>query len=510
MRAPRWIWLLLLLTLIRPATSRRDVRAERYSSDPPPGPNLLILIGDDHAGGTLGIDGDPRRATPSLDRLARQGVRFDRAFCNSPLCTASRQSLITGRLPHAVGVTRLATPLPDDALTLGDWLGDLGYLTAAIGKMHFNGPSRHGFEGRVDTPDWERHLEEHPPEGGDQRRRWRPFKDPAAAWLNAECQDAGLPASAMESTFYADCAAKFFRNHKRVPFALVIGFHEPHAPFPFPREWRGRYSPDDFSVPPVSEEDRARQPRVFSSLTPEDMKGIQASYYTSLSWVDHQIGRVLDALDAEGLAENTIVVYCGDNGYLLGRRGRFEKHVLYEPGVRVPLIVRWTGHLPEDRRVTEMAELVDLFPTLMDLAGLPRPPELHGQSLAPLMKGDPGAEGRSHVFSEYLDNEEAMVRSGRYKLIVGTGRRHGDGYAPRHVSTEPYERLYDLESDPDETADLSGHPEHQPVAADLRRRLHERLVTTREGKAPVPPDLSGIEAIRWCLVPRDSRDGTDH
>src|SRR5581483_1169530 len=97
----------------------------------PTGPTLLFLVADDHRGGTLGIDGDPRRATPQLDRLARQGVRFDRAYCNSPVCTASRQSFITGRLPHAVGVTQLPTRLSDDAVTLGDWLGDFGYLTAA-------------------------------------------------------------------------------------------------------------------------------------------------------------------------------------------------------------------------------------------------------------------------------------------------------------------------------------------------------------------------------------------
>src|SRR5262249_23383069 len=123
-------------------------------------PNLLLIIADDHAGGTLGIEGDPRRATPNLDALARQGVLFERAYCNSPLCTPSRQSLITGKLPHTVGVTQLATRLSDEVLTMGEWFRDLDYRTAAIGKMHFNGPSTHGFAARLDTFDWREHLRE--------------------------------------------------------------------------------------------------------------------------------------------------------------------------------------------------------------------------------------------------------------------------------------------------------------------------------------------------------------
>src|SRR3954468_860201 len=128
-----WAWLLLV------AIASADAIAGGHRP-----PNGLVLIGDDHAGGTLGIDGDPRRATPRLDRLARQGVRFDRAYCNAPVCTPSRQSFITGRLPHAVGVTLLTTPLPAEALTLGDWLSEFGYATGAFGKMHFNDAGTHG------------------------------------------------------------------------------------------------------------------------------------------------------------------------------------------------------------------------------------------------------------------------------------------------------------------------------------------------------------------------------
>ncbi len=507
-RLVAWCLLLIPSALALPEGWASRARAVRPPAGKPKGPNLLILVGDDHAGGTLGIDGDPRRATPRLDALARQGVRFDRAYCNSPVCTPSRQSFITGRLPHAVGVTRLLTPLPDDAVTLGDWLGDLGYDTAALGKMHFNSEARHGFAERLDSDDWGRWLRRNPPASGAGPVKWRPFQDPAAVWLNAACRSYGLPLASMESTYYVDRAVEFFGRHAdraaSAPFAMVVGFSEPHSPFKFPDEWAGRYKPADFAAPPVSEADRLDRPKVFAGLTPDEVKGIRAAYYTSLSYHDHQVGRVLDALAASGLERDTIVVYLGDNGYLLGDHGRFEKHCSFEPAVRVPLIFRWPGHLPAGRAVADLVELVDVVPTLLGLAGQPAPPDLHGSSLQALARGEPGAKGREVVVSEYLENEEAMARSSRYKLVVGTGaRRRQDGYETGRPPAGPYERLYDLDVDPGEATDLRDRGDLAPVAAGLRRKLLDRLATTRGGRPAVPPGLSEAEALRWCLVPQD-------
>ena len=506
----RWIrvvaWLVLLVPIAsaHPDASPRRPRATRPSNSFKRPPNLLILIGDDHAGGTLGIDGDPRRATPRLDAFARQGVRFDRAYCNSPVCTASRQSLITGRMPHAVGVTRLLTPLPDDAATLGDWLGDLGYDTAAIGKMHFNGRSNHGFAHRVDSNDWSDWLDRNPPPGGAHPMRWRPFADPAAVWLNSSGKSYGVPAQAMEASYFVDRSAEFFDRHKAEPFAMVVGFSEPHAPFKFPDGWPVRFRPDQFVAPSPTGFDVQDRPKVFADLTPDEIKGIQVSYYTSISYLDSQVGRVLDALDASGLAHDTIVVYLGDNGYMLGQHGRFEKHCSFEPAVRVPLIVRWPGHLEAGRAVHDLVELVDLVPTLLDLAGQPMPPDLHGQSLKGLLMGEPNVRGREVVVSEYLENEEAMIRSDRYKLVVGTGARiRRDGYGNGRPLAGPFERLYNMVQDPGESVDIHSRPEMAPIVADLRRRLLQRLAGTREGRIPVPHGLSEAEALRWCLVPQD-------
>lgn len=310
----------------------------------------------------------------------------------------------------------------------------------------------------------------------------------------------------MESTYYADRAIAFLRQRRddRRPFALVVSFYEPHAPFRFPRDGRGRYRPEQFAAPALTEADRREKPLAFRSLSPAEVRGIQAAYYTSLAFVDRQVGRVVGALDELGLGGDTLVVYVGDNGYMLGQHGRFEKHCMYEPAVRVPLLLRWPGRLPAGRGVRDMVEMIDVLPTVLELLNLPLPSELHGASLVALAEGRNGAQGRDVVFSEYLECEEAMVRSVRYKLVVGTGRRAlKDGWASPGAQPTPYERLYDLEADPGETVDRAGRPELAAVQAELRRRLYERLVSTRLGLKPVPRGLGQAEAIRWCLVPRD-------
>ena len=469
-------------------------------------PNLLLIIADDHGGGTLGIEGDPRHATPSLDAMARQGILFERAYCNSPLCTPSRQSLIAGKLPHAVGVTQLTTRLSDEVLTMGEWFRDLDYRTAAIGKMHFNGPSAHGFALRLDTSDWLEHLREHQPRGGDHRRPWRPFQDPAATWLNAGCLPSGLPVESMQSTYYADRALEFLREYGRGdrPFALIVSFYDPHSPFHFPDGWKPRFQPEDFPVPPVSDRDRREQPSVFASLTPDEVRGIQAAYYTSLSFVDAQVGRLVRGLDELKLSDRTLVVYVGDNGYMLGQHGRFEKHCFYEPSVRIPLIVRWPGSLPGDRRIGEMVEMVDVLPTILHLMKQPAPPGLQGMDLKPLIHGEPGARGHDAVFSEYPENEEAMIRTGRFKLIVGTGRRQRtDGYETGRPLPGPYQRLFDLVQRPGRDPGPGRRPrppgrQGRPAAPDVPAHDHHpRRPRARPGRAlhvaghPLVPRAAG-------------------
>src|SRR5262249_4699571 len=152
----------------------------------------------------------------------------------------------------------------------------------AYGKMHFNSELTHGFDDRLDAPEWEKWLKAHPPAGGDRRRPWHPLRDPAGVWLNADARPVGLPDSAMEATYFADRAAEFLRRPQAAPFALVVGFHQPHSPFDFPDDWPGRYSPEQFEAPATTPADRAAVPNVFKDLTPAQVRGIQAAYYTSI------------------------------------------------------------------------------------------------------------------------------------------------------------------------------------------------------------------------------------
>ena len=377
--------------------------------------------------------------------------------------------------------------------------------------MHFNGPSRHGFAIRVDTADWEGELKAHPPKGGDHRRPWRPFVDPARQWLNAAHEPAGLPVESMQSSYFVDRAIDFLKEKHSKPFAMIVSFYDPHSPFNYPNDWQPRFQPAEFSVPHVSDQDRREQPAVFAPLSADDVRGIQAAYFTSLSFVDAQVGRLVKALDATGLSGRTLIVYVGDNGYMLGQHGRFEKHCFYEPAVRVPLIMRWPGHLAGGWRVSGMVEMVDILPTVLHLIQVPAPPRLQGIDLAPMLDRKVALRpARDVVFSEYLENEEAMVRSARYKLIVGTGRRlRQDGYLPAQPLPlpGPYERLFDEAADPAETNDLSGDPRLAAVKDQLLDRMYERLTKTRDGLEPVPRGLSKLEAIHWCLVPRDEHGG---
>ena len=495
-----------LITLILWLLPTAFLMASVGQTEEPRRPNLLILMADDHAAYTMGVDGDRHNATPRLDKLAREGTYFSRSFCVSPLCTPSRQAFLTGQYPHAVGVTSLLTPLSPEKRTMAAWLSQNGYATAAIGKMHFNNSDSHGFQQKIDTPAWERHLRKHPPAHGEKRPPWQPFKDSPTTWLNAQNKSSGLNHQDEEATFFVETASRYIHHHRDQPFFLVLSLHEPHAPFCFPVEWQDRYQPDRFPSYPLTAEDVGNQPAIFQGLSPDDQKGIQAAYYTSLRYADSQLGRIVDVLDTEGLSENTLVVYWSDNGYFLGQHGRFEKHAMYEEAVRVPFIVRWPGKLPASRRVDELLESIDIFPTLMTLLGLPIPSSCQGRDLAPLVRNETGAKGRSEVFSEYLDNEEAMIRNGRYKLVISAGQHERtDGYTNRHPPRGRTVQLFDLIMDPGETTNLSQNLDQQPRIQAMRRMMLDRFRQTWPAHKPIGYIQNDIEELDEYLMSSEVR-----
>ncbi|MBM3335151.1 sulfatase-like hydrolase/transferase, partial [Candidatus Sumerlaeota bacterium] len=292
--------------------------AARRAAKSPTRPNVVWIVSDDHAAYVTGCYGNSIVRTPNLDRLAAGGVRFDHAYCNSPVCTASRQSFLTGRYPRTVGVSTLQGALPADELTLAEMLGAAGYETAAFGKMHFNNNLKHGFDLRKDMPDYQRWLKE---KGGirpvskdiEVQPPWRPFKDPARVWLNSRNLPTGYYAEDAPSMFIARESAKYLETKHDNPFFLMVSFYEPHSPYRYPIEYRNRHNAAEFKLYKVGPEDDDQIPAIFRDLTDDERRGIQAAYYTSTEFMDSCVGVVLDGLERAGLKDNTLVVYIGDN-----------------------------------------------------------------------------------------------------------------------------------------------------------------------------------------------------
>jgi choline-sulfatase len=473
-------------------------------------PNLLYIIADDHAGYVMGADGNRRAVTPNLDRLAAEGTRFARHHCNSPVCTPSRQSFFTGQMPSTAGVTVLKTPLADTKPTLAKQLRGSGYRTAVFGKMHFNQPSRpglHGFEQlmlETDIPKaWKAAVTPKPPAAGVKvKPAWKPFRDPARIWLNAEELPFGCYYEDMPGTFLARQAVRFLEEHKDGAFALWVSFQEPHSPYNFPIEDTNRFSPAEFPVPAVGPEDAWQIPLIFRDLSPAEKQGIIASYYTSVAFLDRNIGVVLDALRRLNLERETLVVYMADHGYDLGQHGRFEKHCCYDPALRVPLLIRWPGKVRQGV-VNDFTESIDVAPTILDLLAVDRLPVQHGQSLRPYLEGGRPKAPRDHIFSQYLENEEACVRTDRYKFIFCSGKRkRQDGYETDKPTPGRYIRLYDLKQDPGEFTDIA---RREPELVErCQRMLLERFEKTHPEGAQAPAKATVEEKIEWFLRPRDA------
>jgi len=475
-------------------------------------PNFLYILADDHAGYVLGAAGNRLARTPNLDQLAREGTHFRNHFCNSPVCTPSRQSFFTGQMPSMAGVTVLRTPLSNDKPTLAKQFKNAGYQTAVMGKMHFNQPSRpglHGFDHVMCEDVVGREWQKAGPsravaESVKVKPQWRPFRDPANIWLNADKLPFGRYDHDMRGSFLARQACQYLEDNKDSQFALWVSFQEPHSPFDFPVEDAGAFDPARFPVPKVGSEDAWQIPLIFKDLKPEEKQGIIAAYYTSARFLDRNIGIVLDKLKSLGLDGNTTVVYMADHGYSLGQHGRFEKHCGYDPALHVPLILRHPGRIRAGHAVTEMTEHIDVPATVCDIMGLDPLPVLHGQSLRPYLEGKAHPSPRTHIFSQYLENEEAFVRTDRWKYIFCTGqRKRTDGYLIADPTPGRYKRLYDRKADPGEFTDVAA--ENPTVVAEMEDLILERFRRTHPEADKEPGNQPSREdAIAWYVRPRDA------
>ncbi len=308
-------------------------------------------------------------------------------------------------------MTLVQTPLAEEQITIADHLSDLGFKTAAIGKMHFNSDLKHGFEHRVDAKDHDAYLAENPartpPADQPYKPVWRPFRVSAREWLNADRlpgtgyprpgdpENQGLYDEDSLGKFYVRLAIDFMKRNRDDRLCVWLSFYEPHSPFNFPIEYAAKHDPSEVPLPEASPEDDRWIPAEFRDISSDDKRGIVASYYNSVAHLDDNVGAMLDALEELGLDDSTLVVYVSDHGHLLDHHRRFEKHMMWEEVVRVPMIVRYPGLEP--RTESALVEMVDLTPTILDVLGAPPMEGQNGRSLLALLQGETG-EHRDVVF----------------------------------------------------------------------------------------------------------------
>ena len=478
--------------------------------------NVVVIVGDDHAYTVLGAYGNEKIRTPNLDELAQEGVRFTNAYSSSPLCSASRQSLLTGKYPHQTGVNLLFAPFNDEInTTLAEHLKDEGFATALMGKAHFNSfiwwelydgkLPKFGFDTLIDNAEYKKWLEQADqpeiPENimtyGDDTGLPKNIEQMNPLVLPQACYD-----EYCQGTFLARQSINFMDENKDGRFLLWLAFHEPHAPFDFPIEYSDSYDPEDMTLPEGSPEDDRWIPERFRGFTSEQKKGVKASYYTSVEYMDKNVGLVIQALKDLGIYDETLIVYLGDQGYLLYDHKRFEKHTMWEESVKAPLILRGKT-IDEDKAFDEVVEFIDVAPTICEALGVPEMEEAEGKSFYSLITGGEYEE-QKYAFSEFLEDNKAMVASKKWKYIFTTGKRDlGQGYATGYGPSGIYHRLYDLQEDPGETTNLAYLPEYEEKLKELQEVMINFFMETYPYVEELPPALNRIGKLVWFCEPRD-------
>jgi choline-sulfatase len=436
-------------------------------------PNILIVMVDQLAPAFLPIHGHRVVKAPNLVTLAKSGVVFDSAYCNSPLCSPSRAVFMTGQLPSRSGVYDNAAEFSADIPTYAHHLRNLGYRTILSGKMHFCGPDQlHGFEERLTTdiypadygwtPDWDHPLE-------------RPD------WYHniSSVTDAGLCVRTNqldfddEVTFAAERALyDFARSNDKRPFLLVASLTHPHDPFAITERYWNLYRDGEIDMPGPAVPREQLDPHSLrlrhvcamdaQTITEAQIRNARHAYYGAISYVDENLGRLMAALRATKLDENTVVLFLGDHGEMLGERGLWFKMTFFEGGARVPLIVSAPGCFAP-RRIAASVSLVDVLPTLVDIAGgdvAALEGTIDGRSLRPHLES--GA-GHDEVIGEYVAEGAiapiVMIRRGPWKFI--------------HSPPDP-DQLYDVAADPKERDNLAPQPAHAGRLAEFKEEVARR------------------------------------
>ena len=438
--------------------------------------NVLLLIADD-LNCDLRCYGHRQVQSPHIDALARRGVRFERAYCQFPLCSPSRSSFLTGRRPNATqiltnsGGANLGPDHPHfrdyipHTVTLPQIFRQAGYFVARVGKLyHYGVPNQIGTSGLDDPPSWQQVFN---PRGRDKDEENKIFSlEPGKfggtlSWLAAEGAD-----DEQTDGIGAAEAIKLLEQHKNGPFFIAAGFYRPHTPYVAPKKYFDLYPLDAIDLPELSAQDRIRSPALaYRSAKPEQetmtdrqrREAVQA-YRAAITFMDAQVGRVVAALDRLDLADSTVIIMTSDHGYHTYEHGLWQKMSLFENSAHVPLIIVAPGARGNGRATRSLAELVDLYPTLTDLCGLTAPQYLGGASQRPVLD-DPARSVKDAAYTQIRRGPNAegySIRTDRWRYTLWNDGRDG-------------EQLYDMQSDATETTNLAGDVAQAEITAGLKQ-----------------------------------------
>jgi uncharacterized sulfatase len=458
-------------------------------------PNVLFIVSDDLCT-RLGCYGDPLVKTPNIDRLAARGVRFERAYCQFPLCNPSRASFLTGLRPDTLRVYELVTQFrknAPDAQSVGQTFQKAGYYVGRVGKLyHYGVPAQIGTDGLDDPPTWQERFN---PKGRDmddvsliegitavkgETARWKTGWKPNE--LGARLSRLPAEGADTEQTDgqIADQAIRMLEAHKAGPFFIATGFFRPHTPYVSPKKYFELYPPEKITLPATPAGHRTTvPPPAFTfkpdeeAMTDEQRREATQAYFAAVSFMDAQLGRVLDALDRLQLADKTIIVFTSDHGYHLYEHQLWQKMTLFENAARVPLIIVAPGGA-KGAACARTVELVDLHQTLADLVGLPAPAGLEGRSLRPLVE-KPDAPWDKPAITQVARRgprpKDAPADSQPPITVMGYSLRT-EKWRFTDWGSKGAE-LYDEEKDPGEVHNLASSPEHQETLEKLRGQLRK-------------------------------------
>lgn len=467
---------LLALVILTPTVAGQDAEWDDEKIS-------VLFISVDDMNGAMGAMGDPLARTPNLDRLARSGVLFNRAYCQLPSCNPSRASFLTGLRPDTLRVYDLDTNFRDNvrAGTLPQLFKNEGYFSGRVGKIfHYGVPRQIGSGGLDDANSWSWAIN---PRGRDKDEEHKlhvltrgtgTTLGYAMAWLEME----GTDEEQTDGIGVDETIAMIDRYGLEQPFWIGMGFFRPHTPFVATKKWFDLYPKDQISLPerPPGETDdippiAMKIPEPDYGLDESDLLDCIRGYYASISFIDDQVGKLMRAIEERDLVDNTIIVFVSDHGFLLGEHHQWQKQMLFEEAARVPLIIVPPGGLREEKtneadwKCERVVELLDIYPTIVAMAGMRQPVQkLEGRDLTPLLE-DPQAEWDGIALtqdSRRVDGENTMgysVRTERWR------------YTEWGKDGEYGRELYDHENDPREFNNVANYPEHADTIRDLKQRM---------------------------------------